>query len=177
MQNSKTIWLIVHHHSWISFSGNICVLPSTFDHMSFWRCSGNNIANDTILHRLHLPLVSCSPTSGLASWNSCNCSIEMVEDPIMTSHVLSELYHMATIPLKFLQLFPWNGRGPHHDITSLIWIIPPRNWWLHGICQSQAKILESGQCWSTNLSGRGMSILAKTFEQLMLPWDLVIPHN
>ena len=56
MQNSITIWLTVHHHSWISFSGNICVLPSIFDHMSFWRCSGNNIANDTLLCKLHLSL-------------------------------------------------------------------------------------------------------------------------
>jgi hypothetical protein len=36
---------------------------------------------------------------------------------------------------------------------------------------------ESNRCWWTNSSGRGMSILAKTFEQLMLQWDLVGPHN
>ena len=29
------------------------------------------------------PLVSCSPTSGLDSWNSCKCSIEMAEEPLM----------------------------------------------------------------------------------------------
>jgi len=40
------------------------------------------------------PLVSCSPTSRLASWNSCNCSIKMAEDPTMTSHFLSEVYHL-----------------------------------------------------------------------------------
>ena len=37
--------------------------------------------------------------------------------------------------------------------------------------------LESDRCCSTNLSGRGMSILTKTFEQLMLLWDLVRPHK
>jgi hypothetical protein len=47
---------------------------------------------------------------------------------------------------RFLQLFNWNGWGPHHDITSLVWIIPPRKWWLHGFCRSQALSLESGRC-------------------------------
>ena len=35
-----------------------------------------------------------------------------------------------------------------------------------------ATSLESNRCWSTNLSGRGMSISEKTFEQLMLWQDL-----
>jgi len=30
----------------------------------------------------------------LDSWNSCICSTEMVEDPTMTSHLLSGLYHL-----------------------------------------------------------------------------------
>jgi hypothetical protein len=30
----------------------------------------------------------------LDSWNSCICSIEMAEDPTMTSHLLSGLYHL-----------------------------------------------------------------------------------
>ena len=45
------------------------------------------------------------------------------------------------------------------------------------LSKSGALSLESGRCWSTNLSGRGMSILAKTFEPLMLQWDLAKPHN
>jgi len=86
MQNPITIWLTVHHHSWISFSGNICVFPSTFDHMSFWRCSGDNIANDTLIRRLHLSLAH--------HFQTLFCSIEMVEDSTMTSHLFSGLYHV-----------------------------------------------------------------------------------
>jgi len=37
------------------------------------------------------PLVSCSPTSGL---DSCNCSIEMAEDPPWYSNLLFGLYHI-----------------------------------------------------------------------------------
>jgi len=38
-QKSMTKWLTIQHHSWISYSGHICVLPSNFDHLSFWGCS------------------------------------------------------------------------------------------------------------------------------------------
>jgi len=79
--------------------------------------------------------------------------------------------------LKLLHLFNWNGRGPYHDIPSLVWIIPPRKWWLHGICRSQAKSLEPDRCWWANLSGRRMSILVKTLEQLMLQRDLARQNN
>ena len=82
MQNSITIWLTIHHRSWISFSGNICVLPSTFDHMSFWRCSGDNIANDTILH-------------------SSIC-------PLLTNFQNSVLEILATVELKWLRTLPWH---------------------------------------------------------------------
>ena len=92
MQNSKTIWLAVHHHSWISFSGNICVLPSTFDQHVILKMFGGQYS------QWHppspTPFVSCSPTFRLNSCNSWNCSLEMVEDPTMTSHLLSGLYHL-----------------------------------------------------------------------------------
>ena len=39
MQHSTTIWLTIYRHSWISFYGNICVLPSNFVHLSLWGCS------------------------------------------------------------------------------------------------------------------------------------------
>jgi hypothetical protein len=32
-------------------------------------------------HLSQTQLASCSPSSGLDSWNSCNCSIEMAEVP------------------------------------------------------------------------------------------------
>jgi len=80
--NSITIWLTIHRHSWISFSGNIYVLPSTFDHMSFWRCSGDNIANDTLLLRLYLSLAHQLPDS------------------------LLEI--LATVQLKWPRTLPWH---------------------------------------------------------------------
>jgi len=40
---------------------------------------------------------------------------------------------LTNFQTRFLQLFNWNSWGPHHDITSLVWIIPPRKRWLHGI--------------------------------------------
>jgi hypothetical protein len=52
-QNSTTKWLTIQHHSWISYSGNICVLPSNFDHLSFWGCSGDNMVDDIIFHKLN----------------------------------------------------------------------------------------------------------------------------
>jgi len=51
----------------------------------FWR------QNDRWQAPSQIPLVFCSPTSGL---DSCNCSIEMAEDPTMTSHLLFGLYHL-----------------------------------------------------------------------------------
>jgi len=101
------------HPSWISYSGNICVLPSNFNHLPFWGCS-------------------------MTIWPM---------KPSFTNSIRLLLTNFRTWSLKFLQLLNWNGRGPHHDITSLIWIIPPRKWWLHGIRQSQAKSLESNRCW------------------------------
>jgi len=41
----------------------------------------------------------------------------------------------------------------------------------------EATSLESGRCWSTNSNGRRMSILAKTFKQLMLWQDLTRQNN
>jgi len=51
----------------------------------FWR------QNDRWQAPSHIPLVFCSPTSRL---DSCNCLIEMAEDPTMTSHLLFGLYHL-----------------------------------------------------------------------------------
>jgi hypothetical protein len=82
MQNSITIWLTIHRHSWISFSCNICVLPSIFDHMSFWRCSGDNIANDALLHIIYSSLAHQLPDS------------------------LLEI--LATVQLKWLRTPPWH---------------------------------------------------------------------
>ena len=82
MQNSITIWLTFHHHSWISSSSNICVLPSTFDHMSFWRFSEDNIANDTLLHKLYL------------------CFALQLQD------LLLEIF--ATVELKWLRNLSWH---------------------------------------------------------------------
>jgi hypothetical protein len=31
------------------------------------------------------------------------------------------------------------AQDPTMIITSLVWIIPPRKWWLHGFWQSQSK--------------------------------------
>jgi hypothetical protein len=54
MRNDKSIikWWTIQHHSWISFSSHICVLPSNFDHLSFWGCSGDKMINDIIFHKL-----------------------------------------------------------------------------------------------------------------------------
>ena len=74
-------------------------------------------------------LVSWSPTFKPNSCHSYNCSLEMVEDPTMTSHLLSGLYHLEN-----------DGYMGFVDVGQK-----------SGICR----------CWSTNLSGRGMSHLGK----------------
>jgi hypothetical protein len=122
MQHSTTIWLTIHRHSWISFSGHICVLPSNSDHSSFWGCFGDKMIDDIIFHKLSLIL------------ETRVCSTEMVQEPSMI--FTSGLNYTTVVACKFIEV----------GATSL----------------------ESNRCWSTNLSGRWMSILAKTFEQLML---------
>ena len=52
-QNSTTKWLTIQHHSWISFSGNICALPKNFDLLSIWWCSGENMVENIIFHKLN----------------------------------------------------------------------------------------------------------------------------
>ena len=52
--------------------------------MSFWRCSGDNIANDTLLHRLHLSL----------------------------AHQLSDSI-LETVHLKWLRTPPWHHISYH----------------------------------------------------------------
>jgi len=50
--NSTIKWWTIQHHSWINFSGHICVLPSNFDHLLFWWCSGDKMIDDIIFHKL-----------------------------------------------------------------------------------------------------------------------------
>jgi hypothetical protein len=73
-KKSKTKWLTVQHPSWISFSGDISVLPSIHNHLSFWECCGDNMIDDTIFHQLNLPLKYQPPTRFLKflqlfNWN------------------------------------------------------------------------------------------------------------
>jgi hypothetical protein len=120
--NSTIKWWTIQHHSWISFSGHICVLPSNFDHLLFWWCSGDKMIDDIISHKLSSIL------------ETRVCSTEMVQEPSMI--FTSGLNYTTVVACKFIEVGATN--------------------------------LESNRCWSTNLSGRWMSILAKTFEQLML---------
>ena len=88
------------------FHNNMIDCSSPFSNQLFWQylCFAKHFRSHVILKmfgeqysRWHplstTPLVSYSQTFRLASWNSCNCSIEMVEDPIMTSPLLSGLNH------------------------------------------------------------------------------------
>ena len=79
------------------------------------------------------------------------------------------LTNFQTQFLKLLPLFNWNCLGTHHDIHISFQLY-------HGGCM---QFCQSGcnRCWLTNLSGRGMSILTKTFEQLMLWQDLTRQNN
>ena len=83
MQNDKNsiTWLTVQRPSWINYSSNICVSPSNFDHMSFLKMFGDNIANDTLLRKLH-----SSPAHQLPD---------------------SLLEILETIQLKWLKTPPW----------------------------------------------------------------------
>jgi hypothetical protein len=101
-------------------------LPSNFDHLLFWWCSGDKMIDDIIFHKLSSIL------------ETRVCSTEMVQEPSMI--FTSGLNYTTVVACKFIEV----------GATSL----------------------ESNKCWSTNLSGRWMSILAKTFEQLMLWQDL-----
>jgi hypothetical protein len=51
-QKSMTKMLDSLTPSWISYSGNICVLPSNSDHSSFWGCAGDNMIDDIVFHNL-----------------------------------------------------------------------------------------------------------------------------
>jgi len=89
------------------FHNNMIDNSSPFLNQLFWQylCFAKHFRSHVILKMFRgqysqwlppsqAPLVCCSPTSGLASWNSYNYSIEMVKDPTMTSHLLSGLYHL-----------------------------------------------------------------------------------
>jgi hypothetical protein len=89
------------------FHNNMIDNSSSFLNQLFWQylCFAKHFRSHVILKMFggqysqwhppsQTPLVSCSPTSRLVSWNSCICSIEMADDPTMTSHILSGLYHI-----------------------------------------------------------------------------------
>ena len=88
------------------FHNNMIDCSSPFSNQLFWQylCLAKHFRSHVILKlfgeqysQWHpsstTPPVSCSPTFRLHSCNSWNCSLEMVEDPTMTSHILSGLYH------------------------------------------------------------------------------------
>ena len=92
---------------WQKFHNNMIDSSTPFLDQLFWqylcfaeqfqslvilRMFCDNITNDKPPSQTLL--VSYLPTSRLDSWNSCHCSIEMAEDPTMTSHLLSGLYHL-----------------------------------------------------------------------------------
>jgi hypothetical protein len=80
-KNSITTWLTIQRPSWMNYSSNICVSPSNFNHMSFLKMFGDNIANDTLLRKLH-----SSPAHQLPD---------------------SLLEILATVQLKWLKTPPW----------------------------------------------------------------------
>jgi len=96
------------------------------------------------------------------------------EEVLATKWSITSSFTNSAQFLKLLHLFNKNGPRNPPWYSHLVWIIPR---WLHAICRSGATSLESNRCWSTNLSGRWMSILAKTFEQLMLWQDLTRQNN
>ena len=79
MQNSITIWLTVHHHSWISFFWQYLCFAKHFQSHVILKMFGEQYSQ---WHPpLQAPLVSCSPTFRLNSCNPCNCSLEMLRTP------------------------------------------------------------------------------------------------
>ena len=74
--------------------------------------------NDQWQASSQIPLVFCSPICGL---DSCNYSIEMAEDPTMTSHLLSGLYHLENggcMGFNWVRQKVWNLT----DASSPTWV-------------------------------------------------------
>ena len=99
-QKSIIKWLTIQHHSWISFSSNICALPSIFLsfvnlRMFWWQYGWWHSLSQT-------QLASCSPSSDLDSWKFCNYSNEWPKTPPWYSHLLSGLYHIETVVVRDL---------------------------------------------------------------------------
>jgi hypothetical protein len=98
----------------------------------FWR------QNDRWQAPSQIPLVFCSPTSRL---DSCNCSIEMAEDPTMTSHLLSGLYHLEN-----------GGCMGFNRVRQKVWNLTDASspTWVADKCQSWQRHLSSwcyGKTW------------------------------
>ena len=115
--------------SWISFSGNIYVLPSTFDQHVILKIFEGQYS------QWHppspTPLVSCSPTFRLNSCHSWNCSLEMGEDPTMTSHLLSGLYHLENSGCMGFVGVKQNSRIWQMLVDKLTWQRNVPSWQRH----------------------------------------------
>jgi len=147
-------------------------------HVSFkdemW--SKNKMQNDKIHNRNDL-------TRQHPSWISYSghiCVLPAIpitrhfEDVLATKWSMTSSFTNSAQFLKLLHLFNKNGPRTHHDIHILFELY-------HDGCiqfvEVGATSLESNRCWSTNLIGKWMSILAKTFEQSMIQRDLARPYN
>ena len=93
-QKSIIKWLTIQHHSWISFSGNICALPSIFDLLSIWGCSGDNMVDDIIFHKLNSLLAHHHPISILENFATIQMNGPRPHHDI---HISSRLYHLETV--------------------------------------------------------------------------------
>jgi hypothetical protein len=124
-QNSTTKWLTIQHHSWISFSGSICALPNIFDLLSIWGCSGDNIVDDIIFHKLSSLLAHHHLVSILE--NFATIQMNSPRPPLWYSHLLSGLYHLGN-----------NGCMGFDGVrtTSLGITDAGRQTWVAEVCQS-----------------------------------------
>jgi len=117
--------------SWISYSGNICVSSSNFDHMSFWGCSGDNMIGDILFHKLSSILET------LAS-----VQLKWPRNPPWYSHRLNYTTVVACNLSKWVQQV-WN-------LTDA-----GRQSWVAEECQSWQKHLSSwcyGKTWVGKIS-------------------------
>jgi hypothetical protein len=92
-QKSTTKWLTIQHHSWISFSGNICAWPSIFYLLSIRGCFGDNMVDDIIFHKLNSLLAHHHPISILENFTTIQ--MNGPRPPPWYSHFLSGLYHVG----------------------------------------------------------------------------------
>jgi hypothetical protein len=62
----------------------------------------------------------------------------MVDGTILHKLNLTFAHHIPNLILDFFfAIFNQMAKDPTMMFLSLIWIIPPRKWWLHGISWSQ----------------------------------------